>query len=305
MIKTLSANITQNLRCSYCAHALQITKEGAECAGCSSKYKYSSSGSLDLRLQLPKKYHLDFELGTSMLPDQGFPFEPLQMNLESEVDFSSIAPPRHLTRELLSYLPKAKSQDSLMLDLGCGKAIHKDISERAGFEWVGLDYESPDAPILGDAHSLPFKDNTFEAIMCVSVLQYTRFPFVAIREAYRVLKPNGRLIGTVAFLEPSYGASFYNHSHLGAYNLLQFGGFNVEKLAPSKTWSGLRAQAGMGLFLRMPRTLAQLMVLPLEGLHKLWWRGGGWLTGKPMENIRLRHFAGSFEFVAMKPPAGN
>jgi SAM-dependent methyltransferase len=301
MVKHLSNNVRQYLSCSYCGRELEMTKEGAKCSGCGSKYKYSNSGALDLRLQFPKKYPLDFELGSSLLPSQGFPFDPLQINPASEVDFSNIGTPRHLTREIISYFPKAKSPDSLMLDLGCGSALHKELCEQAGFEWVGVDYESPGAQILGDAHALPFKDNTFEAVLCVSVLQYVRFPFVAIREAYRVLKPHGKLIGTVAFLEPSHGTSFYHHSHLGAYNLLQFGGFNVEKLAPSKTWSGLKAQASMGMFFRMPRSLAQLIVLPVEALHKLWWHGGSLITRKPLENVRVRHFTGSFEFIAVKP----
>jgi hypothetical protein len=108
----------------------------------------------------------------------------------------------------------------------------------------------------------------------------------------------------VAFLEPSHGTSFYHHSHLGAYNLLQFGGFNVEKLSPSKTWSGLKAQASMGMFFRMPRVLAQSIVFPVELFHRLWWRIAGLMAHRPLENTRVRHFTGSFEFVADKPGSG-
>jgi SAM-dependent methyltransferase len=216
------------------------------------------------------------------------------------VDYSNAVPPRHLTRDILSYFPGARSESSLALDLGCGAGAHKDVCERAGFEWVGMDYDAPRAPILGDAHCLPFKDETFEFILCVTVLQYIRYPFVMMREAQRVLKPGGKFIGTVAFLEPSHGTSYYHHSHLGAYNSLQYGGFKVERLAPSREWSVLVALANMGLFHGMPPRMARALVLPLQFLHQLWWRTGGLARGKDVEATRIRHFTGSFTFVASK-----
>jgi SAM-dependent methyltransferase len=188
-----------------------------------------------------------------------------------------------------------------MLDLGCGNGVHKELGEQAGFDWVGLDYEAPDAPILGDAHALPFEDNTFDFIMCVTVLQYVRYPFVAMREACRVLKPGGKIIGTVAFLEPSHGTSFYHHTHLGIYNILQQGGFIVQKIAPQEHWPVLKALASMGLFFRMPRALAQAIVFPLQLFHQFWWQAGSLLSGRKLENIRHRHFTGSFTFIASKP----
>lgn len=248
MSQSLSNNVWKHLVCSSCGHSLEAQSQGATCPGCGLVYFYTESGSLDLRLQHPKSYTDAFELGTPLLPDEGFSFDPLQINSDPQVDFSGIPTPRHLTKEILSYFPHANSRNSLMLDLGCGKAIHKEVAERAGFEWVGLDYEAPEAQILGDAQALPFQDEIFDFILCVTVIQYVQFPFVMIREANRVLKPNGKLIGTLAFLEPSHGTSFYHYSHLGTYNLLKHGGFEIERLAPSREWSVLRALASMGCF---------------------------------------------------------
>ena len=282
----LSNRVWDRLACSYCGAGLKGSERGADCPNCGSSYPYTSSGSLDLRLKKPRQYRLDFDLGTALLPEAGFDFSPLQANEDPAVDFSNAVPPRHLTREILSYFPKAPSDSSLALDLGCGAGVHKNVCERAGFEWVGMDHDAPQAPILGDAHCLPFKDETFEFILCVTVLQYIRYPFVMMREAQRVLKPGGKLIGTVAFLEPSHGTSYYHHSHLGAYNSLHYGGF--------------KALANMGLFHGMPTRMARALVLPLQFLHELWWRTGGLVRGRDVEATRIRHFTGSFTFVASK-----
>jgi SAM-dependent methyltransferase len=300
MAHPLSNHVWNHLVCGYCGGGLKKAESGADCSHCGLSYPYALSGSLDLRLKRPKKYNLDFDLGTPLLPETGFDFTPLKANETPAVDFSNIVVPRHLTKGILSYFPKASSDSSLALDLGSGAGIHKNVCDCAGFEWVGMDYEAPQAPILGDGHSLPFKDETFEFILCVTVLQYIRYPFVMMREAYRVLKPGGKIIGTVAFLEPSHGTSFYHHSHLGAYNSLQYGGFKVERLAPSAEWSVLVALANMGLFYGMPRPLAQAFISPLQLFHELWWRIGGLISRKNVEETRIRHFTGSLTFVASK-----
>lgn len=301
MVPPLSEAVWDVLTCSYCGRKLEKSADGALCPACGLKYSCTDSGSLDLRLQRQKRYPLEFELGMPLFPEDGFQFDSLQQNDRPELDLSKVKIPRHLTKEILSYFPKAASSGSLMLDLGCGNGVHRELCQQAGFEWVGLDYEAPGAPILGDAHSLPFEDKAFEFILCVTVLQYVRYPFVAIREAYRVLKPGGKLIGTVAFLEPSHGTSFYHHSHLGVYNLLQYGGFTVQKVAPQERWPVLKALASMGLFYGMPRAFAQAIMFPLQLFHQLWWQVGGLVTGRNLENIRNRHFTGSHTFIARKP----
>ena len=114
------------------------------------------------------------------------------------------------------------------------------------------------------------------------------------------MKPGGLLIGSVAFLEPSHGTSFYHPSHVGIYNLLQDADFTVRNIAPFATWPALKALASMGLFYRMPRRLAQSLVAPLQFLHVLWWRLGSFVTRQDLEKDRLNHFAGSYSFIASR-----
>lgn len=300
MSNSITERVWGILACTHCGKGLKESAVGAVCFECGTKYSYAQSGVLNLHPQRKRAYPLIFEFGNSTPLTDESQLELLQENPNPEIDFKHGTVPRHLTREIMSYFPKARWDDSLMLDIGCGKAIHKDVCQRAGFEWVGLDYASTDATVLGDAHTLPFQNDSFEFILCVTVLQYMRYPFVMMREAFRVLQPHGRLIGTVAFLEPFNGMGFYNNTHLGLSNLLEYGGFQIEWLAPGKNWSALTALACMGLFPKMPRSLAKGMVLPLETLHRLWWKVGDLVTRRDRENMRARNFAGSFTFIASK-----
>ena len=297
----VSSNVWKTLRCSFCGYALGEASAGAECQACGFAYPYAPGGALDLRLKQPKTYDFPFELGTPLQAD--IAIEPLTAKSDPEVDFGGMGVPYHMTRELMSYFPRARSPGGLMLDLGCGDAVHRPLCERAGYEWVGIDYDDASkASILADAHALPFQDDTFECILTVAVFHLIRFPFVAMREACRVLKPHGTILGTVAFLEPYHPQTYYNHSHLGTLNTLRSAGLTVHKLAPSEEWTGLEAQASMGLFPRMPRFMIRSVVFPVDLLHRLWWQMGRTVMGNPGASNanRIRNNTGGFAFVASK-----
>ena len=300
MAHQLSNNIWNILVCPNCGKAIEKTCDGCACKNCQSQYVYTDSGSLDLRLQRPKKFQYVFELGDSLLPESKFDFRVLPVNPAPAVNFCDFDVPFHLSREMISYFPKAKSNDSLMLDLGCGDIIHRELCEQTRFEYVGLDYTSKKAPIVGDAHSLPFRDKSFEFILSVAVLEHIRFPFVVMKEAHRVLKPGGKFIGTVAFLEPFHGDSFYHHTHLGTYNSLKEGGFEIEYITPNDKWSVLIAQAGMALFPKMPSVLSKALVMPLQLFHKFWWGLCSKFTDKASEDKRILITTGSFVFIARR-----
>ncbi len=300
MTNRLSEQVWNVLRCPHCGGSLAREAGQAVCGHCNSRFAQTQSGGWDLRLQRQKRVACEVELGASLLPPAGFPFEPLPSHATPEVDFTGCEVPRHLTREILSHFPKARADHSLMLDLGCGSTLHRATCERAGFEYVGVDCDSDAAPILGDAHALPFKDACFEFILALAVLEHIRFPFIAMKEACRVLEPQGVFIGTVAFLEPFHDNSYYHHTHLGTYNALREGGFRIQYVCPETAWPVLVAQASMGLFPRLPRGLAKALVMPLHLLHRIWWGMRGIARRKSLEAMRIRNTAGAFIFIARR-----
>lgn len=291
------------VRCSYCADALAQTAEGAACASCNSTYARRDGGPLDLRLTRPKEVTLTFTIGEVPLTSEDLPFAPLRLRPDALTEFRGVSIPKHFTPTLLSHMPKASGPGSLALDLGCGDGVHRGLLEHAGYEYVGIDYFDPAAPILADGHALPFADCSFDLIINMAVLEHIRYPFVMMAEALRVLKPGGRIVGTVSFLEPFHMDSHYHHTHLGTLNTLRHAGFEVEAVAPQAEWMVLAALAEMSFFPKMPSRLRPLMVLPLELVHRVWWRLAGLVTSKASNEVRIRNTTGAFTFIGSRPAA--
>lgn len=263
-------------------------------------YPVTPSGAVDLRLKQPKEVAVMFRLDDPPSQDK-LAREPLRANPTPQVDFSGVDVPTRLTAEIMSYFPKAANEHSLVLDLGCGNAIHRGICEHAGFIYAGVDYMEPGAPYFGDAHALPFRDESFEFVLSIAVLEHLRFPFQAVKEIYRVLKPGGVFVGTVAFMEPFHSDSYYHHTHYGLYNLLNFGRLSVDVIAPSPDWSVFKSVANMAappLFPQMPPNLARKIVRFPHTARSAWYKLGRIVRGRPVATNSIRDVAGSFSFVA-------
>jgi SAM-dependent methyltransferase len=100
--------------------------------------------------------------------------------------------------------------DGLILDCGAGQrpTYHANV-----VNYEIMDYETTD--ILGVGEALPFKDNAFDAVFSLSVLEHVRDPFACRDEIARVLKPGGRLICCVPFLQPLHGYPHHYYNMTG------------------------------------------------------------------------------------------
>ena len=85
---------------------------------------------------------------------------------------------------------------------------------------------------VGDVHTLPFSDNTFEFILCAEVLEHLHTPHQAIAEMGRVLKPGGMLILTTRFVFPIHDAphDYFRYTKYGLQHL--FKGWEIIELSP-------------------------------------------------------------------------
>jgi glycosyltransferase involved in cell wall biosynthesis/SAM-dependent methyltransferase len=112
------------------------------------------------------------------------------------------------------------------LDIGCGTGRHKSLIESRGYRWIGLDRSNATACVTqGDLTALPVQSHSKAAVVAWQALEYTEQPEKAFAEAARVLEPGGVFCGSVSFLEPVHGHSYFNLSPLIVEKLLRENGF--------------------------------------------------------------------------------
>ena len=71
------------------------------------------------------------------------------------------------------------------------QAFYKRFKKMENLNYITTDLESPLAEVKADICNLPFKDNSFDFILCNHVLEHIPDDGKAMQELYRVLKPKG------------------------------------------------------------------------------------------------------------------
>ena len=252
------------------------------------------SVSYDLSRPLPAAASLPFAI---LRADPGSQHDLTGVPTETRFSYGN-----RLTPEIFSYFPLAGPDGGIVLDLGSGDGVMAGPARQTNLDYVSLDGVNGTSDIIGDAHRLPFMDNSLDFILAFSVLEHLRYPAVALLEIARVLRPGGRFIGSVAFLEPFHMDSFYHHSCLATWDVLDGAGLDVRVVAPSVGWAGVRPIAEMSLFPGLPRIAARILAWPLDMIHRAWWRmRRPHRPGGHGELARLLEVTGGFRFVADKP----
>ena len=83
-----------------------------------------------------------------------------------------------------------------------------------GIERIAFDiYASPLTQFIADAHKIPLKDESVDAVWIQAVLEHVLDPWRVVAEIHRVLRPGGIVYAETPFLQ---------HVHEGAYDFTRF-----------------------------------------------------------------------------------
>jgi SAM-dependent methyltransferase len=126
-----------------------------------------------------------------------------------------------------------------VLDAGAGDGRYQ--AEFAHTRYVGIDLAVGDPvadysrlDVLGDLAQMPFKTETFDAILCTQVLEHVREPQRVLQELGRVLRPGGRLFLSApqSWHQHQKPNDYYRYTSFGLRYLLEKVKLNVEMIRP-------------------------------------------------------------------------
>lgn len=120
-----------------------------------------------------------------------------------------------------SDINKLIKESKLVLNIGAGYRtnIERYFSLSNVINTEVFNYPTTD--IVCDGDNLPFKDNSFDFILSLAVLEHVKNPWIHAEEIIRVLKPGGIIYVDVPFLQPYHGYPhhYYNMTTKGLQNL--------------------------------------------------------------------------------------
>ena len=153
---------------------------------------------------------------------------------------------RHIRRflaEAALWLKREREGGLVFADIGAGRSPYYSYFRDLAREYVAIDrdievgtnVEGKERRIVGSAECIPLASESTDVVLCNQVMEHGQDPTLAIREIYRILKPNGCLIGSVPHISPIHlePYDFRRYTRFGLESLLRDAGFDEVKIEGS------------------------------------------------------------------------
>jgi SAM-dependent methyltransferase len=127
---------------------------------------------------------------------------------------------------------------SRLLDGGAGNCKHKEFFPHV--KVIGLDLSQQrrrrygEIDIAGDLYAIPCRDNCFDAVINVEVMEHLEEPEAVLHEIFRVLKHGGKLylVAPQGWEEHGIPRDYYRFTRFALRRLFERTGYRVLSIAP-------------------------------------------------------------------------
>lgn len=143
---------------------------------------------------------------------------------------------------LLRFVENAASsirEDQSIIDVGAGELKYKEnfshcnyVSNDLCIGDDGWSYSGVD--IISSVYDIPVEEGSFDAVLCIQVLEHLDRPDLAFFEFCRILKPGGRVYLSAPLLagEHQQPYDFFRYTRYGYQKLAERSGFKVISAEP-------------------------------------------------------------------------
>ncbi len=119
-----------------------------------------------------------------------------------------------------------------VLILGAGQQKYSKLIPLASHLIISDISNYKNVDIIIDAHSLPYPEKNFDAIVAIEVYEHLHSPSEAAKEMFRVLKKNGKAIISTPFIFRLHGDPFDYQRYTNAGLKVLFKAFSNIKIIP-------------------------------------------------------------------------
>lgn len=154
---------------------------------------------------------------------------------------------KHLRESVEALVPHATGN---LLDVGVSEGPYREIFAHQISQYVGLEYpqaildKQPEmwevqnlnqlVQVFGDGAHLPFRTASVDTVLSTEVLEHVPKPSLLVDEMARVLKPGGRLLITVPFIQPLHElpSDYFRFTPSSLKAFAESAGLEVESITP-------------------------------------------------------------------------
>nr|WP_128566157.1 class I SAM-dependent methyltransferase [Methylobacterium crusticola] len=205
-----------------------------------------------------------------------------------------------------------------LLDFGCGAMHSRPLIESLGYAWQGVDYLDAVSPLVrdrvaaaGDAiafydgRRLPFADESFDVVWSMLVFQHIQHIDVSFAEIARVLRPGGKVIGQISYMEQMQDFGTFNFTPYGLKVAARSAGLRLTRIDPKHDVFAFLLRRLIITLTASDDTLLNPMMGP-EGFYHRAIIETGRRLGLDVRSINLLRllFCTHFVFAIEKPGSG-